>query len=89
MLNGGHFSKLMRNGLWAECTTTATRKENLIVGAYDKVPLYKLFFDKNAKLFWNFCTFGEMAIVTRIESIQNMLNNKGLTVMFVGYAPYQ
>ena len=86
MLNEGHFPEPMRYGLWAECAATATKKENLTVGAHDKFPPHTLMYDEQSKLFWKFRTFGEMAIVTKTENIQNKLNNKGIIAMFVGYA---
>ena len=49
-------------------------------------PRYKLFHGVDDKRFKHLRQFGEMAIVTTGEGIQNKLRNRGLPAIYLGHA---
>jgi hypothetical protein len=61
--------------------------ENLSVTKTDEKPPNERFYQRPSKLVWNLHTFGEMTVATKKNKIQGKLDNKGVPVMFVGYAP--
>jgi hypothetical protein len=86
-LNGAKLNGPLCKGAWAECVDTATVNENLSVTKTDEKTQYKRFYQRPSKLVWNLRTFGEMAVATKNNKIQGKFDNKGVPVMFVGYAP--
>ena len=86
MLNAAGLEATLRKGVWAECGNAATRNENLSISTRNQKPAWERFFNRPSKLVWNLRTFGEMAITTKHNKIQGKLTNKGIPVMFVGYA---
>jgi hypothetical protein len=87
LLNGAKLNGPLHKGVWAECANTATVTENLSVSRIDEKPPYERFHQRPSQLVRNLRSFGEMAVATKKNKIQGKLDNKGVHVMFVGYAP--
>ena len=87
MLNGGGFDGKMRGLMWAECASTATLLENIIVKkGQDKIP-YELMYGKKSRMGGQLRTFGEMGVVKTVyKGMEVKLNNKGSTMIFTGYS---
>jgi len=71
-------------GLWAECTATATKIENIVMSQNKKVPAYKLFYDVDAPYAKCLRTFGEVRIVHDAQRIRVKLQNWAKGCLFVG-----
>ena len=86
MMNGARITKTMRQNLWAECAATATKVENMLVYKRNGTSSYQKFWKKEAPYARHLRTFGEMAVIKVATKIKGKLENRGRTVMFVGYA---
>jgi len=78
MLNGAGLIEQhepLWRGLWAECTTTATKIENIVVSQNKKVLAYKLFYGVDVPYAMYLCTFGEVRIVHDVQRIHAKLEN--------------
>jgi hypothetical protein len=72
-------------GLWAECASTATFYDNIIVKtSQNKSPL-ELMFKEKAKESNNLRKFGEVCVAATKSKIQGKLSNRGSVCAFVGY----
>ena len=60
----------IRNGLWAECASTASFYENRIINKAAYQSPLQLMFKTQSKGFNNLKTFGEMCVVTTKKNIQ-------------------
>jgi len=89
MLNGTGFveeHEPLRCGLWAECTATAMKIENIVISQNKKVPVHKLFYGKDATYVNHLHTFGEVGIVHDAQRIRVKLENQAKGCLFVRYA---
>ncbi len=89
MLNGAGFinaHESLGRGLWAECTATATKLENIIVSQNKKVPAHKLFYGVDAPYLKHLRTFGKVGIVHDAQRIRAKLKNRVKGFLFVRYA---
>ena len=73
---------------WCEVISPATNLDNIMVGPDRTKPPYTLCYNKDTKFMKHLRTFGEMAVVAIHEGkkMRSMLDNRGKTCMFVGYA---
>ena len=85
MLNDAGVEGDFREGLWAECASTATYYENLIVDKESKKDPNNLMFNRPLKKQVKLRKFGEMCVITIKDKIQSKLADKGTTCMFVRY----
>eukprot|EP00980_Cylindrotheca_fusiformis_P003428 scaffold765_cov59-Cylindrotheca_fusiformis.AAC.1 len=86
MLNGAGLHGELRDKLWAECGNTATIIDGLMVSEKTKKPRYTSFFKRDSGLVKYLRRFGEIGIMTKKDGIQSKLKNKGVPVLFLGYA---
>jgi hypothetical protein len=86
MMNDFEIDGEFRDGLWAECASTATYYDNLIINKDKKKSPIELMFISRAKGFMNIKRFGEMCVATTKNKVQGKLSNKGTVCVFVGYA---
>jgi hypothetical protein len=77
MLNGAGVPTEMRDSLWAECESTATKLCNLMRMKGD-TSSYELFYQKEAPYYPSLRAFGEMGIKkTKLYGLPEKLANKG------------
>ena len=78
----------LRGKLWAECASTATHLDNIIVSKSSEKCSYERFHGKKSKMVQHLCTFGEIGIVLKQkgQSMKGKLNDKGKPHIFVGYS---
>jgi hypothetical protein len=76
MMNDSEIDGELRDGLWAECASTATYYDNSIIKKDKK---------NRAKGLRNLKRFGEMCVATTKNKIQGKLSDKGIVCVFVGY----
>jgi hypothetical protein len=86
MMNDSEIDGEFRDGLWAECASTATYYDNLIINKDKKKSPIELMFKYRARELKYFKRFGEMCVATTKDKIQGKLSNKGTVCVFVGYA---
>jgi hypothetical protein len=86
MMNDSEIDGEFRDGLWAECASTATYYDDSIINMGKKKSPIALMFKNRAKGLMNLKRFGEMCVPTTKNKIQGKLNNKGTVCVFVGYA---
>jgi hypothetical protein len=84
MLQGSSLDKDLREGLWTECTLTATLLDNILSDGGDKCP-HEKFYGIMPSYARNLKTFGEQAIVTDRMKIKGKLTDRGVKCIFVGY----
>ena len=77
----------LRHRLWAECASTATKLENVVVKK-GLMPPYKAFFDKDPPFLDHIQVFGRIGVVHDAQKIRSKLENRGVPCMFVGYADH-
>jgi hypothetical protein len=71
-------------GLWAECASTATFYDNIIVKiSQHKSPL-EIMFKEKAKELNNLRKFGEVCVAATKNKIQGKLSDRGSVCVFVG-----
>jgi hypothetical protein len=87
MLNWARLTKHLRKKLWAQCASTATQLENIIVKDNTNATSYELFYGVNPEWIQFLRTFGEIAIVhdAQLGSIKGKLTNRGIPCLFIGY----
>jgi hypothetical protein len=85
ILNDAGVEGDFREGLWAECVSTAMYYENLIVDKGSRKDPYSLMFNGPLKRPVKLRKFGAMCVITTKDKIQSKLADKGTTCMFVGY----
>jgi len=85
MMNSAGIEGEFRKGLWAECASTATFYENIIVNKEKKKSPFELMFKSKGKELKSLKRFGEMCVVTTKAKIQGKLNDRGTACVFVGY----
>ena len=85
MMNSAGIEGDFRKGLWAECASTATFYENIIVNREKKKSPFELMFKSKGKELKSLKRFGEMCVVTTKAKIQGKLNDRGTACVFVGY----
>ena len=83
MLNSARLNKEFRQGLWAECASTACALDNLDCSGKMK-PDYVAFYGKDYKGFKLFKKFGEIGIVTRGDKTKSKLTNRGEDCFYLG-----
>jgi hypothetical protein len=72
MMNDSEIDGEFRDGLWAECASTATNYDNLMINKDNKKSPIELMFKNRAKGLRELKRFGEMCIATtRIKSKEN------------------
>jgi hypothetical protein len=86
MMNDTEIDGEFLDGLWAECASTATYYDNLIINKNKKKSPIDSMFKSRAKGLMNLKRFGEMCVVTTKNKIQGKLSDKGSVCVFVGYA---
>jgi hypothetical protein len=86
MMNDSDIDGEFHDGLWAECTSTATYYDNLIINKDKKKSSIELMFKSRAKGLMNLERFGEMFVATTKNKVQGKLSDKGIVCVFVGYA---
>jgi hypothetical protein len=86
MMNDSGIDGEFRDGLWAECASTATYYDNLIINKDKKKSPIELMLKSRAKGLMNLKRFGEMCVATTKSKIHGKLSNKGTVCMFIGYA---
>ena len=88
MMNDSGIEGEFCEGLWAECASTASFYEDIIVNKGKKKPPIELMlmFNQKVKELRNFKRSGEMCVATTIDKIQSKISDKGTTCIFVGYA---
>ena len=87
MLNWAGLSEEMRTGLWAECASTATKTDNLLVDEFSNKCPYEKFFNKLPKYHDKLHIFGEVGVIKNLNvKMQPKLDNKGTECLFVGYS---
>jgi hypothetical protein len=86
MMNDSEIDGEFHDGLWAECASTITYYDNLIINKDKKKSPIELMFKSRAKGLMNLKRFGEMCMVTTKNKIQGKLSNKGTVCVFVGFA---
>ena len=87
MLNGGGFDGKTRNIMWAECASTATLLENIIVKRNQTKSPYEIMFGEKSKIINHLKIFGEMGVVkVNYDGMRAKLENKGSTMIFTGYS---
>jgi hypothetical protein len=74
------------DGLWAECSSTTTYDDNLIINKDMKKSPIEIMFKNRAKGLRNLKIFGEMCVLTTKNKIQEKFPDKGTVCVFVGYA---
>jgi hypothetical protein len=85
MFNDSGIVDKIRDGLWAECASTASFYENRIVNTTTQQSPLQLMYNKHFKGHNNLKTFGEMCVVTTKKAIQGKFNDRGTVALFVGY----
>ena len=85
MLNAAKLNQEFWKGLWAECAQMATNFDNLDCELKGETR-FKAFYRYNDKAFKYIWKFGEVAIVTSGEKIQNKLKNCGILCLYLGQA---
>ena len=70
---------------WCEVISTATKLDNIMVQPERTKPPHTLFYGEDAKYTRSLRTFGEMAVIA-IHEGKKILDDRGKTCMFVGYA---
>jgi hypothetical protein len=86
IMNDSEIDGEFRDGLWAECASTAAYHDNLIIKKDKTKSPIALIFKNRAKGLMNLKRFGEMCVVTTKNKIQGKLSDKGTVCVFVGYA---
>jgi hypothetical protein len=86
MMNDSGIKGEFCEGLWAECASTATYYENIIINKDKKRSPIELMFNEKVKGLRRFKRFGEMCVETTKVKIQSKLRDKGTACIFVGYA---
>ena len=84
MMKSANLSQGMKQDLWSECANTATDLSNLI-SSHKDTP-HRIFYGQDPKFIDNLHIFGEMAVIKKSPKFQSKLNDKGIKVMFLGYA---
>jgi hypothetical protein len=84
MMKTANFTQERKNGLWAECANTATELSNMI--SHRNSTPHRIFYGHDPKFTGNLHTFGEFAVIKKASPIQSKLKDKGVKVMFLGYA---
>jgi hypothetical protein len=85
MFNDAVIEGNFRKGLWAECASTATFYNHIIVKtSQNKSPL-ELMFKEKAKELNNLRKFGEVCVAATKNKIQGKLSDRGSVCVFVGY----
>jgi hypothetical protein len=74
-----------RDGLWAECASTAIYYDNSIINKDKKKSPIELMFKNRAKGLSNLRRFGEMCVATTKNKIQGKLSDIGTVYVSVGY----
>ena len=85
MMRHAGLSEKQRQLLWSETVSTGTDMENCVVTSSQEVPSYERFYKKPFKDARSLHTFGEMAIVRKIQH-GSKLDDRGRVAMFLGYA---
>jgi hypothetical protein len=85
-MNDSEIDGELSDGLKAECASTATYYDNLIISKYKKKSPIELMFKSRAKGLRNLKRFDEMYVATTKNKIQGKLSDKGTVCVFVGYA---
>jgi hypothetical protein len=85
MLNDAGVEGDFCEGLWAECASTATCYENLILDKDSRKDPNNIMLNQLLKTPVRLRKFGEMCVIITKEKIQSKLSDKGTTCMFVGY----
>ena len=78
----------LRGKLWAECASTATHLDNIIVSKTSEKCSYERFHGKKSKMVQHLRAFGEIGIVLKQKgkSMKGKLNDRGKPYIFVGYS---
>ena len=84
MMKTAGLTQVQKNELWAECANTATDLNNIVLN--NRNTPYQAFFGNDPKFINNLHIFGEKAVVKKAAKIQSKLKDKGIQVMFLGYA---
>ena len=84
MNNAANLSQDLRDGLWTECTSTATSLDNILSTNGELSP-YESFYGHPSKIMNNLRTFGELGIVKTASKTQSKIVNRGEACIFVGY----
>ena len=87
MNNSAALTADLRNGLWTECTATATHLDNIVTTSDDPSPFEK-FYGKPSPLINKLRSFGELGIVKTAKQHQSKLKNRGEACIFVGYTEH-
>jgi hypothetical protein len=72
-------------GLWAECASTATFYDNIIVTNSLHKSSLELMFNEKSKELNNLRKFGEVCVAATKSKIQGKLSDRGSVCVFVGY----
>ena len=87
MFSWAKFENNMKYGLWAECASTATLLDNMLVEEVTNKSPHEKFFGEMPKFSEHLRVFGEVGVIRKIENkTQPKLENKGLYAIFVGYS---
>jgi hypothetical protein len=91
MLNAARITIPLRKGLWEKCANLSVQLENIIAIGKGQQSSAEMAYGTNPKWKSNMRTFGEMAIIARHsdKKIRSKLEDRGNTVMFVGYSDIQ
>jgi hypothetical protein len=85
MFNDAGIEGDFRKGLWAECASTATFYDNIIVKNSQNKSSLELMSNKKAKELNNLQKFGEVCNAATKSKIQGKLSDRGSVCVFVGY----
>jgi hypothetical protein len=84
MLKTANLKNSLKYALWTECANTATNLNN-IIKLKTGIP-YSAFHKSDPKFIKNLHTFDQKAVINNASPIYKKLKDKGIRVMFVGYA---
>jgi hypothetical protein len=85
-MNDSEIDGEFHDGLWAECASTATYYDNLIINKNKKKPPNELMFENRAKGRRNLRRLGEMCVATTKNKVQGKLSDKGNACVSNRYA---
>jgi hypothetical protein len=85
MFNDAGIEGNFRKGLWAECASTATFYDNIIVKNSHHKSQLELMFEVKAKELNNLRKFGEICVAATKSKIQGKLSDRGSVFVYFAY----
>ena len=88
MMTQAGFSQQDKRKFWCEIISTATKLNNTMVRKERTKPPHTLFYNKGARYMKYLRSFGELAVIAISDGkkMRSMLDTRGRTGIFVGYA---